>query len=248
MIKKILAFLLLMMIVSFDLYTESQIPWIVDIALIETETYNKPTPPAEIPIAVEMEDEAYYKLSDKEKVIKGGLFHKGLNILHIEASHFFDKSDSHIYFLDLKRGNSLLRKEIEIDIQLESQEKVFEPVEKVVNPEYKLSMFIGDELIITSKKVSPKKIPLKVDLPPWPEEYRPFGPVDTSEYSFNSFSIFSAVGVLQELLKKLKKGKSKEDQPKPIPRLRQITTTFLRRDSEGMIREAKAVITLKTGD
>lgn len=247
MIKKILPFLLLL-IVPFDLFAESQIPWIVDIALIETETYNKPTPPAEIPIAVEMEDEAYYKLSDKEKVIKGGLFHRGFNILYIGASGFFEKSDSHVYFLDLKKGNSFLRKEIEIDIKLEPQEKVIQPAEKVVNPEYQLSMFVGDELIITSKKVSPKKIPLKVDLLPWPEEYRPFGPVDTSEYSFNSFSIFSALGVLQGLLKNLGKGREKEQQVKSIQKRRQITTTFVRIDTEGKAREVEAVITLKTRD
>ncbi len=103
-------------------------------------------------------------------------------------------------------------------------------------------------MIITSKKVPSKQIPLKVDLPPWPEEYKPFGPVDISEYSFNSFSIFSALGALQELLKNLGKEKEKEQQAKPIPRLKQITTVFVRIDPEGKTREVEAVITLKTKD
>jgi len=248
MIKKILSILLIMMLVPFALDAENQIPRIMDIALIESEIYDKSMPPAEIPIGIEMGEEAFYKLSDKNDVIRGGLFHKGFNILYVETSHFFEKSDSHVYFLDLKKGNSLLRKEIEIDIKLESEEKEAKPAEKVVNPEYKLSMFVGDELIITSKKVIPKKIPLKVDLPPWPEEYKPFGPVDTSEYSFNSFSIFSALGVLQGLLKNLGKGKEKEQPFKPIQKRQQITTTFLRVNSEGKTREVKAVITLKTRD
>lgn len=237
-----------MVIVSFNLYAEDQILQIFDIALIKSEIYDKSMPPAEISIGIEMGEDAFYKLSDKNDVIRGGLFHKGLNILYLEASRFFEKSDSRIYFLDLKKGNSLLRKEIEIDIKLESEEKEAKPAEKAVNPEYKLSMFVGDELIVTSKKVPPKHIPLKVDLPPWPEEYKPFGPVDTSEFTFNSFSILEAIGVLQGLIKNLGKGKEKEQQFKPIPRLKQITTTFVRIDTEGITRKVEAVITLKTKD
>ncbi len=248
MIKKILPILILVIIVPFALDAENQIVSIVDIFLIKNEIYDKSMPPEKIPIGIEMGNEAFYKFSDKENVIRGGLFHKGFNILYLETSNFFEKSDSHIFFLDLKKGDSLLRKEIEIDVQVESQEKLIKPAEKVEKPEYKLSMFIGDELIITSKKVPSEKIPLKVDLPPWPEEYKPFGPVDTSEYSFNSFSIFSALGVLQELLKNLGKGKDKKEQSRPIQKSRQITTTFVRIDSEGIARKVEAVITLKTKD
>lgn len=239
--------LLLMMIFNFYVYAEEDVSWIADISLIKSKIFDDPTPPAEIPIGVELTTEAFYKISNNERTIKGGLFHMGLNILHLDASHFFEESGSHVYFLDLKRGDLILRKKIEIDIQVDSQKAVMKPDEKIENPEYRLSMYIGDELIITSKKLPHKDIPLKIDMPPWPGEYKPFGPVDTSEYGFNSFSIFSAVGAILDMLKKLKKEKE-EERSIPVERHKQIITTFLRMNSEGITQEVKAVITIRTGE
>ncbi|MGB2844672.1 MAG: hypothetical protein WBC02_07445, partial [Candidatus Aminicenantaceae bacterium] len=55
-----------------------------------------------------------------------------------------------------------------------------------------------------------------------------------------------AVGAAYGLVKKLITEKNKEKREIPIQKHKQITRTFLRKNSEGVAREVKAVITLKT--
>lgn len=248
MTKKISTLLIFILGFNLVIYAEREISLISDVALINSEIYSGPTPPVKILIAIDMRNSAFYKLSDKENVIKGGLFNQGLNIVSIEASNLFKKSGSHVYFLDLKVDDLIFRKEIEFDIQLESHIIVKRAKEERKNPEYKLSMFIGNELIVTSKKLSHKNLSSKIELPPLPENYSPFDPMDRADPALNSFSILSAVGLAYELIKKLMPAKAKEKRASSIQKQKQITTIFFRRGLEGVIKEIKAVITLKTKD
>lgn len=225
---------------------------ITDIGLIAKMSQNGSTPPAKLVIGVDITKDVYYKLSDEENVIKGGLFYKGLNLIYIEAYSFFEKSGKRAYFLDLKAGDFILRKEIEIDIQLDlpaDGERVYEKTKnKTKNPEYKLSMFIGDELVVSSKKFYYDKISFEFKLPPAQVNYRPFILPDETEPTANSFSIFSALGLAYGLIKKLKAQKSKGKRAAPVQKQKQITVTFVRKNYEGVEKEVKAVITLKTKD
>lgn len=222
-------------------------PLITETALIDGKIYNSSIQPAKIVIGIDIKNGAYYKLSDRNNIIKGGLLKRGFNIISITADDLFKKSGSHIYFLDLKADDLFLKKEIEIDIKLDSHEQIKEPENKIENPEYKLFMFIGDELIISRKKLA-YSLPLKIEMPPWPKDYKPFGPADKTNPAFNSFSIFSAVGAIYQLIKGLKTKKSPEKLASPIQKQKQITITFIRKNLEGVAKEVKAVITLKTRD
>jgi len=222
-------------------------PLITETALIDGKIYNSSIPPAKIEIGIDIKNDAYYKLSDRNNIIKGGLLKKGFNIISITADDLFEKSGSHIYYLDLKAGDLFLKKEIEIDIQLDSHEQIKESNDKIKKPEYRLFMFIGDELIISRKKLA-YSLPLKIEMPPWPKDYKPFGPADKTNPAFNSFSIFSAVGAIYQLIKGLKTKKSPEKLVSPIKKQKQITTTFIRKNLEGVAKEVKAVIMLKTRD
>jgi len=222
-------------------------PLITDIALINGKIYHRSFPPAKILIGIDIRNDAYYKLSDKENIIKGGLLIKGFNLINIDAYYLFEKSESHLYFLGIKAGDLILKKEIEINIKLDSHEEAEKAENEIENIEYKLFMFIGDQLIVSSKKFFHKKLPLKIEIPPPSGEYRPFGPVvDKSDPFLNSFSIFTAAAGIYELIKSLKSGKNTGKKADSIQKLQQITTTFLRKNSEGIEKEVKAVITIRT--
>jgi len=231
---------------GYGLHAQTVFPLLADISLVSSNPNEGVFPPARLVFAVDMERDAYYKLSDSENTIKGGLLNRGINIISIEADNLFDKSGSHIYFLDLKASDLILKEEIEIDIRLSMEEIEKKTSEETEGREFKLSMFIGNELVVSSTKLAQKSYQFKFELPPWPDTYKPHNPIERTNSPLNTVSIFTAVGVVYDLIKKLLSKKSQEIPVSTLPRLKQMTTTFLRVGSGGATEEVKAIITLKT--
>ena len=229
---------------------KARYPFVSEMAFVESDIYQGPSPPDKLIIGIDVESDAYYKLSSEEGVIRGGLLKQGFNSISIKANDFFQKSGSRTYFLDLKKGDLIVSKEIEIDIQIDSSVKVKRKIEvadkPVPNPEFKISLFVGDKLIIESKKLAYENLPLKLHLPPWPDELRPYGPIYENKFALNSFAISDAVGAIYQLYKLIKNGKKDDTKPKPIQKQMQVRSTFLREASGGEAEEFRAVITLKT--
>ena len=155
---------------------KQKFPLVTELALINRDTYRGPHPPDYFVIGIEIDNEAYYKFSDEEGIIKGGLFKRGFNSISIAADALFDRSGSHVFFLDLKTEDLILSKEIEIDIRMDMSEVSEEETENqeksasfITEPEFKISMYVGDELIAISRKLPPFTMPIKFDFPPWPE-------------------------------------------------------------------------------
>ena len=226
-------------------------PLITELALIDSEIYKRSTPPDKIVIGVDIENPAYYKLSDGKKIIKGGLFNRGFNSFSLAAHELWENSGSHIYILDLKAEDLLLKKELEIDIQLDSQVVTKKADEKARDIEYNLSMFIGDELIISSKKLHHEKLSWKFEIPAPTSNLSPLIPPEKvdprkEDYTSNSFSIPAAVAGVLQLIKGLKKKESTEERVSYFQKSKQLTTTFIRKDLEGIEKEVRAVIRLKT--
>ena len=241
---------LLAFVISLNLYSfgEDTSAVVVEIGLIGERTGRTFAPPEKLVIGIEISVEAYYKFSDKENVIKGGLLKRGLNIVDIEAIGLFEKSGAHVYFLDLKVGDLILKKEIEIDIQLDSPGVDSGTQSQARDPEYELSMFVGNQLIVTGKKVPFKGASFEIEKLPLPEGYGPFYEIE-KEYKnpmLNSFSIIDAAGAVYDLFKKAIGKKKRQKIERPIQKHKQLTVTFLRRDSEGVSKEINATIELKS--
>ena len=236
--------------VNYLMVWKTKYPYISEMAFLESEIYKGPSPPDKLIIGIDIESDAYYKLSDEEGVIKGGLLKKGFNSIYVKTDDFFQKSGSRPYFLDLKKGDLIVSKKIEIDIQIESPVKARKKVKvtdkPVPNPEFKISLFVGDELIIESKKLAYENLPVKLHLPPWPDELRPYGPIQENEFALNSFTIAHAVGAIYQLFKQIKNGKKDDVKPKPVQKQMQVRSTFLREGPGGEAEEFRSVITLKT--
>jgi hypothetical protein len=245
MSKRLFVLLLMAGCSLLGLQAQTIFPLLDDISLVGSSINEGVFPPARLVLAVDMERDAYYKLSDRENTIKGGLVKRGINAISIDADDLFDKSGSHIYFLELKASDLMLREEIEIDIQLSTEEKEKKADNEQEACEFKLSMFIGDELVISSTKITQKSVPLKFNLPPWPDTYKPDNPIDRINSPLNSVSILDALGVAYDLIKKMLSKKSEEKPASALPRQKQMTATFLRISSEGATQEVKALISLK---
>ncbi|MFQ6108259.1 MAG: hypothetical protein ACE5L7_01735 [Candidatus Aminicenantales bacterium] len=225
-------------------------PFVSEIFLIESDAFQGPHPPDILVVGIKIEGDAYYKLSDEEGTIKGGLLKKGFNTIRINADRFFRKSGKHIFYMDLKAGDLIVRRQIEMDVRMDSsaivEKKVKVEEKPIENPEFKISMYVGDELIVSSKKLSYDNLPLKLIFPPWPEDASPYGPVHRNKFALNSFSVVEAVGAIYELIKGFKKEKREHKRPEPIKKRMQVRASFLRKDEEGRAEEVRAVITLKT--
>ena len=226
-------------------------PLVTEIALIDREIYKRSILPGKIVIGVDIENPAYYKLSDDKKIIKAGLFNRGFNSFSLAAHELFDNSGSHIYILDLKTEDLFLKKELEIDIQLDSQVVIKKTDEKAKSIEYNLSLYIGDELIISSKKLHHEKSSWKFEIPAPTSNLSPLIPPEKidprkEDYTSNSFSIPAAVAGVLQLIKGLKKKERAEEKVSYFQKSKQLTTTFIRKDFEGIEKEVRAVIRLKT--
>jgi hypothetical protein len=226
-------------------------PLITEIALIDSEIYKRSTPPEKIVIGIEIENPAYYRLSDDKKLIKGGLFNRGFNSFSLTAYELFENSGSHIYILDLKAEDLFLKKELEIDIQLDSQVITKRADEQSRDFEYNLSLYIGDELIIASKKFHHEKLSWKFEIPAPTSNLSPLIPPEKvdprkEDFTAHSFSIPDAVAGVLGLIKGLKKKESEEEKVSYFQKTKRLTTTFIRKNLEGIEKEVRAVIMLKT--
>lgn len=235
-------------------------PLITDLAFVDTEKEDMNLPPATFLLAVHTANRAYYRLTIGKNIVSGGILNKGLNIINLPAGPLLEEAGKQIYFLDAKVGDLVLRKKIEVDVQLEPifppkriefQMKNSQKSEEIKNLEYKLSMFIGDKLIVSSRKIQPYKLTLKLDIPLTKGKFQPFGPVVDKASPFNADPLANSVSIPQAVasLVQLLTGNSKKSQTaakRSAPReIKQIEITFIRKNAQGIEERIRAYLKLK---
>ena len=217
-----------------------------EIFLVNDEMYKKYVPPWEIILGVEMEADAFYKISAKDEVLQGGLLRKGFNSLHIPAQGFFEKSGPHRFVLDMKSDGTSEKKEITIEVKLMPVYIVQKRGEERKKYEYSVSFFIGGRLIYSTKKIPLSDISFKLDLPPSQGVYNPFGQIDGMYKPVQSVSILDAIAGIYSLVNTLGAGKDKGKHNEPIQKKQQIETTFVKSNTKGDVWQWRAMIQLKT--
>ncbi len=223
-------------------------PQVTEIAIVGNRMQSGSSPPAQLPLIVDITNDAYFRLISKEGIIGGGLFKAGTNSFNLDASQFFDVSGTHVFFLDLKAGDLVLRKEINVEVKVENPETPPPSREllarKVKEPEYKLSMYIGGKLIVASTKL-PKDIPIKME---WPKGTvaLPKFPRDQANYNLNTFSIPDALAALYSAIKEITKGKNTKVPEFKYQKQQQTEISFLKIDPEGLEKKINATVRLKT--
>lgn len=235
-------------VIAFLSRWKGRYPFIPEIALIAGVEGNPIVIQGILPLGFDLRADAYYKFYEGSTVLKAGLFKSGPNILSLDANDLFLRPGKRAYFLELKSGELILRKEIDLDIEVfapwTSQKA---PTFKREPTHYKLSMYVGGDLVMFSQKTE-NPVPLKMDVQPNqnPFGYKPDYYVTRNNPGMNFISIFDAIGVLYQLLKDLFKKKDGKAEPPKIQIVQEMTISNRQKDADGNDRETKVSIKLKT--
>jgi hypothetical protein len=224
------------------------IPLVSGICLVENEVYKSGLPPGKLTIGLQVQAEALYKLSFKDRIIDAGAFKKGFNLLVLSAQDFFIKSDAHIFMLECKAGDWEIKKEIAIDIGLVPLYVVQKGGEERKKHEFTVSFFVGDQLIYATKKFSLSDISFKIELPPSEGRYDPFGLIDDVKRPPEGIGILGAVAALYQIAKSLSPRAEKKDADTDaeIQKKQRIETTFLKTNIAGDLWQWKVLILLNS--
>jgi hypothetical protein len=214
---------------------------------IDSDELRGESPPSDLVLGVDVNREVLYKLSDETRVLKGGLFFPGFNTLTVNAEKFFDKPGNHLFYLEVKSGPVIQKEELEILVQMPEIEEQPPPAEDVdvLNFEYQVTMYVGDQMVASSTKILKEKAPPKVEMPKYKARWEPFGPPDDNDPSTSSFPILGAAAAAAKLIKGLVDKKNEENMVKPLIKTRQVNVSFKRLDYSGSKKEINAVVTLR---
>lgn len=121
--KVIFVFLTILLLCSGNFYPEQiadeiEIPLYFKIGFVKKRIYRTLIYPRDLFVGIEINKETFYKLEYRGIIISGSLLNSGLNFVNFMVNDLFEKSATHNFFLYLKRGNVVQKKEIEIDIVL----------------------------------------------------------------------------------------------------------------------------------
>ncbi|MBM3295741.1 MAG: hypothetical protein FJY82_14665 [Candidatus Aminicenantes bacterium] len=243
---------------------KQRFPWVTSIALVKGVGDDVIIPQGVLPLVVEIQNRAYYKFAEGPEVVKGGEFLPGFNIIGLDANLLFSHSGRRIYFLELKSGPLILKKQIDLDVHVDwpappAAEEPPIPREVPVGTvppkqvrEYQLTMYVGGDLVMTSTKTETIQ-PLYLGLPPSnnpaflkPDYYTKRGDSWLSP-NFNTFSIFDAIGLLYKALKDLwGKRKGQNVEPPKVQTVQDLSLKFWTRNASGYESELKVELNLWT--
>jgi hypothetical protein len=220
-------------------------PMILEIGLIDSDSYRGTSPPSQLIVGLELSRDALYKLTHNGTTLKGGRFLKGFNALSLETANFFHGSGVHTYMLELKIENRIIRHKLEIAVEIEDKTPPAKNETPAEDKEYNVLMYIGDQLVASSKKLPTTKPSKKIELPPPPYQIDPYASAAEPDYNVTGVPIFAAAMAIYQTIKDLTAKKDTDIRPQPIRKKSMILSTFLRSSPDGQIYKAKATISLR---
>ncbi len=229
-----------------SVFPQTTPPVIQELGLIDSDSYRVGVaPPSRLIVGLEVNQEAYYKLTHNEKILKGGRFLKGYNSFSLEADDLFVGSGIHTYTLELKVNDHISRQAFEIAIAMDDQVLPASEETTAKNKEYSVLMYIGDQLVASSKKLPISRPSQKVEVPPPPYQINPYASAAEPDYTDTGVPLTSIAAALYQTIKSLTEKKDKDVRPAPIQKKSMITSTFMRSDPDGQEYKITATITLR---
>lgn len=227
---------------------EEGFPLVSGICLVENKVYQRDFPPGKITVGLQVQSDSLFKIFAQDRVVQGGLFRKGFNSVILPASDFFKRTDTHSFILECKADETVVSKEIIIDIRILPLYVVQKMGKERKTHEFALSFFIGDRMIYSTRKFTPSDISFKIDLPPSRGEYDPFGRIDGTQKPVSGVPILGAVAGLYHLAKSLSPKRDTKEENSAIQKRQRIETTFLKTNDAGDLWQWKALISITTRD
>jgi hypothetical protein len=209
--------------------------------LLEPAGESDAAPPARLEVGFDLLNEAYYRVSGEGGTLAGGLWQGGFHILRLPFSGY-DRTGEIAFDLDLRVAGLVVRKRIsfKIDVQsspaftlppVEAQRAYARPAPPIPRAvEGEVSLYVGDKLILTSKRLSSKPSPLKIPLPgPSPWGTKPYMAPRKDSPQFNQVSILDAVALAIDAIKNIgKKRKAAALSPPSYRKTQAIGFAFTR--------------------
>jgi hypothetical protein len=227
---------------------EQGFPLVSGICIMEDEAYQKSLPPGKITIGFDVRADVFYKFSFRDQVVRAGQFQKGFQTISLVSPDFFRKTDKHSVILECKSGDTVVLKEILIDIRLIPLYIVQKGGERKKQRVYTLSFFIGPRMVYSTRKFAPSDISFELELPPWEARYNPFGLIDGGQKPVTGVSILGAVAVLYHLVKSISTAEKTASEDFVPQKKQQIETTFLKTNAAGDLWQWRALISITAKD
>lgn len=223
-------------------------PWVLKMGFVQpggaADPAPLPHPPETVLLGLEMAGDVYYKVTEGESTLRGGQFHRGYNTVSLPAKKLFGQPGEYSIFLEFKAGDLVVRRELIIGIQMESQGLLGGPASASRSEEFVLEMFFGQELLASSRKTVITVEDLGLKPPPPTGKYDPFGPGYQNEPRMpNAFPILAVPQAILEAIKALKKKDDVEPVP-PVELKTDMLVPFRRTGDRGEAVEVKARLSL----
>lgn len=227
-------------------FAQDRLPAVLEIGLIDSDSYRGTSPPSQLIVGLNLNQVAYYKLIHKGSTLRGGRFLKGFNSFSIETNDFFRGSGAHAYTLELKVEDRIIQQEFEIVVEMDDNAppaKKNPPFEK---KEYTVLMYIGEQLVASSKKLPTVEPSRHIEMPPPPYQIDPYASAAEPDYKVTGVPILATAMALYQTIKDLTTKKDKEVRPPPVQKKSTILSAFLRSSPDGQVYQANATISLYT--
>lgn len=191
-----------------------------------------------------MANSVLYKLTSGTDVIKGGEFRRGFNAVSLETKDLFREPGAHPYVLEFKAGDLVVRREIVLGVQMSAAGSLRKPEASSRPAEYIVKIFLGENLLASSRKSPPTTPAVEIDVPPPTGEYDPYGPGYQNEPKFpSSFPIMAIPAVIKELIDEFKKKDKAEPVP-PVELRTEMAYAFTKKNAMGRDIEVRAQLSL----
>ncbi len=216
---------------------QARYPLLLDLAFITpAESALSLSPPDRFILAIQMANSAFFKLMAEGETLKAGLLQRGLNTLSLESSPLIRESGAHAFLLDLKADDLIVRREINIEVNLSSEILLAPTSSSEITRRYRLSLFLGNKLLAQSQKTIKMTPPVQFTLPPADGRYSPYGPVHPSGQDPNpvGVSILSLPAVIAQLIKDYKAKREEKERIPPPEIKKEIQVVYLNQTMKGL--------------
>jgi len=212
--------------------------------------------PAAVEVGLELLNEAYYRISLGPYILEGGYWPAGFHILTIPLNGLFERSDTYAFILDLRAGDIIVRKPVQVRIDIAdmvagaapSPRDTFFPepgtTAKTIQ-EGEIFLYVDGKLVLRSRKIAAKPssftFPLGGPLMPGQKPYMLPPKTDPMASGVN---ILDAIALAYKAIKDLVAKKPPKPSPPSYQKVGSLSFAYSRTTAEGLAASARASIGL----
>ena len=212
--------------------------------------------PAAVEVGLELLNEAYYKISLGPYILEGGYWPAGFHILTIPLNGLFERSDTYAFILDLRAGDIIVRKPVQVRIDIAdmvagaapSPRDTFFPepgtTAKTIQ-EGEIFLYVDGKLVLRSRKIVARPSSFIFPLGgPLMRGQKPYLPPPKTDPMASGVNILDALALAYKAIKDLVAKKPPKPSPPSYNKVGSLSFAYSRTTAEGLAVSARASIGL----